>query len=184
MTYPRAGNIGGGGYMVIHLASRAMPRLAIDYRETAPAADHAATSFLDAQRQGRSGTSRAISALAIGVPGTVAGLALAHAKYGSGKFTLARADRARDRARPRRLSGRGRYRRLAAAHAARAWRAGRRRRRSSSRPTAGARAGRPAGAARPRRHARGHRPRRARGVLRRRDRRQHRRRDARRRRHR
>ena len=37
VTYPRAGNIGGGGYMVIHLADRNL-QTAIDYRETAPAA--------------------------------------------------------------------------------------------------------------------------------------------------
>src|SRR5262245_8472210 len=36
-TYPRAGNIGGGGFMVIHLADR-NEDVAIDYRETAPAA--------------------------------------------------------------------------------------------------------------------------------------------------
>src|SRR4051812_14268401 len=36
VTYPRAGNLGGGGYMVIHLAGRR--DIAIDYRETAPAA--------------------------------------------------------------------------------------------------------------------------------------------------
>src|SRR3954469_8384354 len=37
VTYPRAGNIGGGGYMVIHLAEGRRD-IAIDYRETAPAA--------------------------------------------------------------------------------------------------------------------------------------------------
>ena len=37
VTYPRAGNIGGGGYMLIHLAERKLDT-AIDYRETAPAA--------------------------------------------------------------------------------------------------------------------------------------------------
>src|SRR6188472_799315 len=40
VTYPRAGNIGGGGFMLIHLArgKRAGRDIAIDYRETAPAA--------------------------------------------------------------------------------------------------------------------------------------------------
>ena len=37
VTYPRAGNIGGGGFMVIHSAERGQD-IAIDYRETAPAA--------------------------------------------------------------------------------------------------------------------------------------------------
>src|SRR6266403_5377975 len=60
---------------------------AIDYRETAPAAT-TRTIFLD--EHGEADQHKSLdSALAIGVPGTVAGLALAHAKYGSGKFTLA-----------------------------------------------------------------------------------------------
>ena len=85
VTYPRAGNIGGGGYMVIHLA--AGRDTTIDYRETAPAAI-TRESFLDASGAADAAKSRD-SALAIGVPGTVAGLALAHASYGSGRFTLA-----------------------------------------------------------------------------------------------
>ena len=86
VTYPRAGNIGGGGFMVIHLAGR-NEDIAIDYRETAP---QAATRdmFLSAEGKPDPDKSRN-SALAIGVPGTVAGLALALEKYGSGKFTLA-----------------------------------------------------------------------------------------------
>src|SRR5260370_27568122 len=60
---------------------------AIDYRETAPAAT-ARDIFLDDRGEADARKSRD-SALGIGVPGTVAGLALAHAKYGSGKFTLA-----------------------------------------------------------------------------------------------
>src|SRR5215813_5098900 len=86
VTYPRAGNIGGGGYMLIHLAQRRI-NTAIDYRETAPAAT-TRTIFLDERGEADPHKSQD-SALAIGVPGTVAGLALAHAKYGSGKFTLA-----------------------------------------------------------------------------------------------
>ncbi|MBR0692434.1 gamma-glutamyltransferase [Bradyrhizobium lablabi] len=86
VTYPRAGNIGGGGFMVIHLAER-NEDVAIDYRETAP---QTATSdmFLGADGKPDPDKSRN-SALGIGVPGTVAGLALALEKYGSGKFTLA-----------------------------------------------------------------------------------------------
>ena len=89
VTYPRAGNIGGGGYMVIHLANRAQgPRdVAIDYRETAP---KAATRdmFLD-EKGNADRASRATARSAIGVPGTVAGLALAHRRFGSGRLTLA-----------------------------------------------------------------------------------------------
>jgi gamma-glutamyltranspeptidase / glutathione hydrolase len=85
VTYPRAGNIGGGGFMVIHRAGG--ENVAIDYRETAPQAINA-QSFLDAQGNADPQKSRD-SALAVGVPGTVAGLALAEAKYGSGRFTLA-----------------------------------------------------------------------------------------------
>src|SRR6516165_12111574 len=85
VSYPRAGNIGGGGFMVIHRAGGG--DTTIDYRETAPAGINA-KSFLDEAGNADPAKSRD-SALAIGVPGTVAGLALAEEKYGSGKFTLA-----------------------------------------------------------------------------------------------
>jgi gamma-glutamyltranspeptidase/glutathione hydrolase len=85
VSYPRAGNIGGGGFMLIHQAAGG--DTAIDYRETAPQAI-TDQSFLDAQGNADPHKSRD-SALAIGVPGTVAGLALAEEKYGSGQFTLA-----------------------------------------------------------------------------------------------
>jgi gamma-glutamyltranspeptidase/glutathione hydrolase len=90
VTYPRAGNIGGGGFMVIHLAgSKQKPaqNIAIDYRERAPSAT-TRDVFLDASGKPDPAKSRD-QGLAIGVPGTVAGLAHAHEKYGSGKFTLA-----------------------------------------------------------------------------------------------
>lgn len=86
VTYPRAGNIGGGGFMVIHLA-KGKRNIAIDYRETAPGGI-TRDSFLDAKGDADPEKSRN-NGLAVGVPGTVAGLALAHRKYGSGKFTLA-----------------------------------------------------------------------------------------------
>src|ERR1700690_812313 len=86
VTYPRAGNIGGGGFMLIHLAKDHRD-MAIDYRETAPSAA-TATMFLDAKGEPDPAKSRD-SALAVGVPGTVAGLALAREKYGSGKLSLA-----------------------------------------------------------------------------------------------
>ncbi|HEY6380324.1 MAG TPA: gamma-glutamyltransferase, partial [Pseudolabrys sp.] len=86
VTYPRAGNIGGGGFMVIHLGKTGQ-NVAIDYRETAPAAA-TETMFLDASGEADPKKSRD-SALSIGVPGTVAGLALAHEKYGSRKSSFA-----------------------------------------------------------------------------------------------
>ncbi len=86
VTYPRAGNIGGGGFMVIHSKDRSED-IAIDYRETAPAAT-TPDIFLGPDGKPDIAKSRD-SALGIGVPGTVAGLALALEKYGSGKFTLA-----------------------------------------------------------------------------------------------
>src|SRR5262245_13708959 len=85
VTYPRAGNIGGGGYMVIHLA-RANRQIAIDYRETAPKAT-TPDIFLNDKGDPDPRKSRD-SALSIGVPGTVAGLALAHQRFGSGVFSL------------------------------------------------------------------------------------------------
>lgn len=86
VTYPRAGNIGGGGFMVIH-STEHNEDIAIDYRETAPAAT-TAQIFLGADGKPDPAKSRD-SGLGIGVPGTVAGLVLALEKYGSGKFTLA-----------------------------------------------------------------------------------------------
>lgn len=85
VTLPRAGNLGGGGFMVIHRADG--DNIALDYRETAPAS-HFRDVFLDEKGEASSDKSR-WSGLAVGVPGTVAGLALAHERYGSGDFTLA-----------------------------------------------------------------------------------------------
>jgi gamma-glutamyltranspeptidase/glutathione hydrolase len=86
VTLPESGNLGGGGFMLIRLADRNRVT-AIDYRETAPASA-TRTMFLDEQGKPDPQRSR-FSGLAVGVPGTVAGLAYAHQKYGSGKFTLA-----------------------------------------------------------------------------------------------
>jgi len=86
VTLPRAGNVGGGGFMVVHLAKQAKA-VTIDYRETAPAAIRSDT-FLN--WRGEADPNKSLnSGLAVGVPGSVAGLALAHARYGSGNFTLA-----------------------------------------------------------------------------------------------
>jgi len=78
VTYPRAGNIGGGGFMVIHSRDRGED-IAIDYRETAPAATTPGI-FLGADGKPDIAKSRD-SALSIGVPGTPAGLTLALEKY-------------------------------------------------------------------------------------------------------
>ena len=86
VTLPRAGNLGGGGFMLIHRADL-NTTTAIDYRESAPAAT-TKDVFLDANGEADPFKSR-YSGLAIGVPGTVAGLELAWRKYGSGRFSFA-----------------------------------------------------------------------------------------------
>jgi gamma-glutamyltranspeptidase/glutathione hydrolase len=86
VTLPRAGNLGGGGFMLVHLAEK-NETIALDYRETAPAAA-TRDMFLDDKGEPDPWKSRE-SGLSIGVPGTVRGLALVHERYGSGKFTLA-----------------------------------------------------------------------------------------------
>ena len=74
VTYPRAGNIGGGGFMVIHSVDK-HEDIAIDYRETAPAAT---TRDIFLGPDGKPDQNKSLnSALGIGVPGTVAGLSLA-----------------------------------------------------------------------------------------------------------
>ncbi len=78
VTYPSAGNIGGGGFMVIRLADGTL--VTNDHRERAPAgADH--DMYLDADGDVIAGLSTH-SHLAVGVPGTVAGLLDVHARYG------------------------------------------------------------------------------------------------------
>lgn len=78
VTYPGAGNIGGGGFMVVRL--RDGTATTIDYRERAPLAS-TRTMYLDAN--GKIDRMRtATGYLAPGVPGTVRGLALAHRKFG------------------------------------------------------------------------------------------------------
>ena len=79
VTYPSAGNIGGGGFMLIRLAD-GTARF-IDFRETAPARA-TATMYQDAA--GHVVPERStVGALAVGVPGTVAGLEYAREKYGT-----------------------------------------------------------------------------------------------------
>lgn len=79
VTHPEAGNIGGGGFMVIRFADGRATT--IDYRETAPAAAHR-DMFLDESGNPVPERSR-VGPLAAGVPGSVAGLCYAHSKYGS-----------------------------------------------------------------------------------------------------
>jgi gamma-glutamyltranspeptidase / glutathione hydrolase len=82
VTHPQAGNIGGGGFMVIRLANG--ESLTIDFREKAPAKAFR-DMFLD--KNGNYDPDKArIGYLASGVPGTVAGLIMAHKKYGKLKF--------------------------------------------------------------------------------------------------
>lgn len=77
VTHPSAGNIGGGGFMVIRLPSG--ETTTFDYREVAPRAAHR-DMYLDAA--GNVTNEGRIGPKAAGIPGVVAGLALAHQKYG------------------------------------------------------------------------------------------------------
>jgi gamma-glutamyltranspeptidase / glutathione hydrolase len=78
VTFPRAGNLGGGGFMLIRMASG--QAVVIDYREEAPAAATRAM-FLDSHGDVVPHDST-VGARAAAVPGTVMGLALAEQKYG------------------------------------------------------------------------------------------------------
>ncbi|NUO81090.1 gamma-glutamyltransferase [candidate division KSB1 bacterium] len=78
VTLPSAGNIGGGGFMIVHTKDGQVR--AFDFREKAPAAAHA-RMFLDASGEYTAPTNHE-GYLAIGVPGTVAGFFLAHEKLG------------------------------------------------------------------------------------------------------
>ena len=87
VTYPAAGNLGGGGFMMIRL--RNGKTTAIDYREMAPAAAHR-NVYLDKDGNLIKGEgSSTVGYRASGVPGTVAGMELALKRYGSGKLTWA-----------------------------------------------------------------------------------------------
>ncbi len=82
VTLPRAGNIGGGGFMLVHLAKE-NKTIAIDYREMAPSKAHR-DIFLDDKGNVVNKLSRE-HGLAVGVPGTVMGMELALSKYGTMK---------------------------------------------------------------------------------------------------
>ena len=79
VVHPGAGNIGGGGFMVIRTAEGDVTT--IDFREKAPSAAHK-DMFLDDSLNVIKGKSWS-TALASGVPGSVSGMWLAHQKFGS-----------------------------------------------------------------------------------------------------
>ena len=73
VTYPAAGNIGGGGFMLVHPAPGKGEPVAFDYRETAPAAAWP-TMYPKEESQ--------FTERSVAVPGTIRGLALAHKNFG------------------------------------------------------------------------------------------------------
>src|ERR1700752_4107145 len=82
VTHPAAGNLGGGGFMMIRLKNG--KTTAIDYREMAPAAAHR-NVYLDKDGNVIKGEGGPIVGYrAAGIPGTVRGMELALRKYGSG----------------------------------------------------------------------------------------------------
>lgn len=78
VTHPQAGNLGGGGFMVIRMADGRTA--ALDYREIAPLA---ATRDMYIDAQGKLTDKSTVGALASGVPGSVAGMTEALARYGA-----------------------------------------------------------------------------------------------------
>ena len=83
VVHPGAGNIGGGGFMVVRFADGTATT--IDFREVAPLAS-SKDMFLDENGEVISGKSWNTS-YAVGVPGTVAGLGYVHEKYGSKRWS-------------------------------------------------------------------------------------------------
>ena len=79
VTHPQAGNIGGGGFMLIHMADG--QKVALDYREMAPGKAHRDMFLDDSSKIVPQLSTR--GGLSVGVPGTVAGLQLALDNYGS-----------------------------------------------------------------------------------------------------
>ena len=82
VTVPRAGNIGGGGFIVYHGADGEVT--SFNFREKAPLAS-TETMFLGEDGKIKNNSNHD-GALSVGVPGTVAGLALAHERLGSMKW--------------------------------------------------------------------------------------------------
>ncbi len=73
VTYPLAGNLGGGGFMLVHPAPGGGEPVAFDYRETAPAAAWP-SMYIKEESQ--------FTHRAVATPGTVRGLELAHRRFG------------------------------------------------------------------------------------------------------
>ena len=74
VTYPAAGNIGGGGFMLVHPAPGEGAPVSFNYRETAPAA---------ASQEMFTKADTMYERKAVATPGTVRGLALAHRRFGT-----------------------------------------------------------------------------------------------------
>jgi gamma-glutamyltranspeptidase/glutathione hydrolase len=73
VSYPPAGNIGGGGFMLVHPAPGQGDPVVFDYRETAPAESFPTMVGKDESQ---------FSHRAVAIPGTVRGMALAHQRFG------------------------------------------------------------------------------------------------------
>jgi len=78
VTHPSAGNLGGGGFMVVRMADG--KTAAIDYREEAPSG---ASRDMYLDKKGEPTNARLVGPKAAGIPGSVAGLGLAHERFGT-----------------------------------------------------------------------------------------------------
>ncbi|MGA2705224.1 MAG: gamma-glutamyltransferase [Isosphaeraceae bacterium] len=83
VTVPEAGNLGGGGFIVAYLADR-REVVTVDFRETAP---RSASPRMYLDGDGKPRPRHPAGAWAAGVPGTVRGLGLAHARWGKLAWT-------------------------------------------------------------------------------------------------
>ena len=83
VTLPEAGNLGGGGFIVAYLAQR-REVVTLDFREMAPRSSSAGM-YLD--EWGKLKARHRAGAWAAGVPGTVRGLGLAHARFGKATWS-------------------------------------------------------------------------------------------------
>ncbi len=83
VVYPRAGNLGGGGFLIYRTAQG--NKYALDFRETAPQKAHR-DMYLDSMGNVIPGLSRE-GGLAVGVPGSVAGMYEAHKRFGKMKWS-------------------------------------------------------------------------------------------------